>query len=187
VANFIHWTLNLIIQSASLHISIHFIHPVAANLAPAPQLAPPPSRASQIHTLTLYFPPFAPPPRTPQHSTTAVNFSCRSIPLGDAYAVTDFFAQGATFSDDECWISHLVPPPDNPISRASLLVTLTRYKRWSNFHHLGHLWPPGDATARDAIVTALHSASLMQPQLVAELHRLQQLATATEARLAAQP
>lgn len=66
--------------------------------------------------------------KLPDGSRTSV--SRRTIPLAGGYAVTDFFAQGMSFKE-ACWLMHLTPPPSGGLKRQSMLVSLTRYPRWT--------------------------------------------------------
>lgn len=105
-----------------------------------------------------------------------------TFPLGDAYCVTDYYAQGMSFRD-ACWLAHLTPPPDRgAMKRASLLVTHTRFRNWEALQLWAPLW--GSETERKQVIDRFHRCIQPKADLTAELSRLERLAIAT---LAAYP
>lgn len=110
------------------------------------------------------------------HGDTAhsIKFTRWGIPLGDAYAVSDYYCEGASFKDD-CWIADMMPPADGPFVRASVFVILSRFKSLNNFRALRRLWPKGDDIAKQRIVGIYQKTAIMSTQLRAELARLDEL------------
>ena len=107
----------------------------------------------------------------------------RGIPLGDGYAVTDYFVQGMTFGNNP-WLLHLVPPTDGrknddegTLTRASILVAMSRYPLWSKVRLLAPLWTNPQEKA--AVLDMFVKAATMGPDLIAFLERLRDLGAAT--------
>lgn len=91
-------------------------------------------------------------------------------PLSGAYAVTDYFCQGASFKD-ACWFVHLAPPPGK-FSRASVLVALTRFAAWSRIKSIAPLYDPDKPGDKENVVQRFINAARMEPSLARELQRL---------------
>lgn len=102
-------------------------------------------------------------------------------PLGDAYCVTDYFAEGMSFKD-ECWLAHLVKPDRGDMKRATLLVMMTRFRDWGKFMSWGRLWPE-DASEqeRDAVVGKYVKIATASAGFVREWRRLLGAAEHTQA------
>lgn len=111
----------------------------------------------------------------------AVDIHRTGLPLGNGYAVTDYFAQGMNFRND-CWLLHLTPPPTGAFDRASLLVMLTRYSSMDDVKLLTPLWPTGNAAARKRVIQSFYKASQMDVDLVHELARLKHASAQTRAK-----
>lgn len=92
--------------------------------------------------------------------------------LGDAYAVTDFFAQGLSFKE-QVWLIHINPPPDNFMKRPSLLVPISRHPRVSAIHMLAALWPENDEKEKEKTIKEIVKKARVSDDLAAELRRLQ--------------
>ncbi len=109
----------------------------------------------------------------------SVAFDRTTIPLGAGYAVTDYFAQGMSFKE-EYWLAHLTPPPGRArLQRSSVYVSLTRFARMSKFLALAPLWTEDDASARDDVISKFHDAAQVDPELVADVKRLEALSVET--------
>ena len=111
------------------------------------------------------------------------------IPLGDGYAVTDYFVQGMTFGLKP-WMIHLTPTPDHclgddegNLQRASVLVTLSRHPLWSKVRPLAPLWT--SLAEREAVINLFVQAASMGPDLVAFLARLEECGQRTHTKHAA--
>ncbi|EFJ47341.1 hypothetical protein VOLCADRAFT_92119 [Volvox carteri f. nagariensis] len=99
-----------------------------------------------------------------QGRETVLRVRCRNVPLGDAYAVTDFFVQGCSFKDD-CWTVDLCPPPTG-IKCACLFVILMRYK---SMDHIRLLHPLYNNTYEKAqVIKAFTKAATIHPDLDTE-------------------
>ncbi|EFJ47340.1 hypothetical protein VOLCADRAFT_92117 [Volvox carteri f. nagariensis] len=99
-----------------------------------------------------------------QGRETVLRVRCRNVPLGDAYAVTDFFVQGCSFKDD-CWTVDLCPPPTG-IKCACLFVILTRYKSMDHIRLLHPLY--NNAYEKAQVIKAFTKAATIHPDLDAE-------------------
>ena len=90
-----------------------------------------------------------------------------NMPLGDAYAVTDFFVQGYSFKN-ECWLLDLAIV-NNSILRSCLFVLLSLYRTWDDVK----LLRPLHRTAHEKalVLAAFCRAARMDPDLAAE-HQL---------------
>lgn len=119
------------------------------------------------------------------NTATSIKVQRRALPLGDAYAITDFFAQGLSFKHN-CWLAHLTPPPNGQLTRATLLVILTRFASWSMIRLLTKLWPDGDNKQRKKVINRYLTACQPDQQQAHDTQRLQQLATTTQATWRAQ-
>ncbi|PNH07742.1 hypothetical protein TSOC_005752 [Tetrabaena socialis] len=105
-----------------------------------------------------------------------------NIPLGDAYAVTDYYCQqGASFGED-CWIADLTPPPQG-LKRAAVLVILTRFKSLHHIRLLRPLYPANDTAACNQAIQAFKDATALDDDLRAEMQRLRECAAATREEL----
>lgn len=93
------------------------------------------------------------------------------FPLGDGFCVTDYYAQGQSFRS-ACWLAHLAKPDKGALQRASVLVTLTRFRDWDAVLPWAPLWPEGDADRRDKVIEAFHRVARPSDDLHAELERL---------------
>ena len=107
-----------------------------------------------------------------------LRFSREGIPLGDAYAVSDYFCEGTSFKD-ACWIADMTPPTDGPFMRASVFVILSRFKSLKNFRTLRRLWNIGDEQTKNKMVEMYHTAAQMGAPLREELDRIDTLADIT--------
>ena len=103
----------------------------------------------------------------------------RGFPLNPAYAVTDYFAEGMTFGNDDTWAIHMTLPPKSSINRASVLVNISRFRGWSHVNVLCPLWRPLDPLARKDVIKRFSNFLKMSDDLVTDLKRLAQLATHT--------
>jgi hypothetical protein len=110
--------------------------------------------------------------------TTTIQVRRRNVPLSDAYAVTDFFIQGASFKNDT-WVIDLCPPP-NGIKRACLFVILTRYKSLDHIRLLRPLYT--DAEQRRRVIQAFKKATKINDDLAAEARIQASMARATQDR-----
>ena len=119
-------------------------------------------------------------------SVRTLLFHREGIPLGNGYAVTDYFVQGMSFKSDP-WALHLNPPPTGKLTRASVVVPLTRYGSWDHVKLLQPLWPRGDAKARDRVIRRFHALLQSNDDFVAEMARLHELAAQTRARGVGEP
>jgi hypothetical protein len=111
---------------------------------------------------------------------SSISFKRWGLPLSGAYAVTDYFCQGASFKT-ACWFVHLTPPPGR-MARASVLVALTRFPSWSSIKLIAPLYNPAIPGDREQVVKRYMSAARMDPLLQRELQRLHTLADATTAK-----
>lgn len=109
---------------------------------------------------------------------TVVSIRRRGFSLDMANAVTDFFAQGVSFRGEPHML-HLNIPPDGHLSRANILVPVSRPSLFSQLHLLAPLWPDGDLAARSKVIMKVHSALKPNPHHVAEMDRLRELAKKT--------
>jgi hypothetical protein len=101
-----------------------------------------------------------------------------AFPLGDGFAVTDFYAQGQSFGR-EPWYAHLARPDTGGLKRASVLVTLTRFRDWDAVLPWAPLWPDGDQAARAAVIKSFCSAARPSEDLQADLQRMHDAEAAT--------
>ncbi|PNH09339.1 hypothetical protein TSOC_004038 [Tetrabaena socialis] len=103
--------------------------------------------------------------------TEPANVKRYNVPLGDAYAVTGYYCQGASFGED-CWIAHLTHP-----RKASSAPPLEHIRL------LRPLYPPNDPLALNQAVKAFTEATALDDDLRAEMKRLREGAAATRAEL----
>jgi len=111
-----------------------------------------------------------------------VTIKRHSVPLGDGYAVTDYYCQGPNFKLDP-WLSHVNPPPTGPLLRPSLFVVSSRYRQWDDVKLLAPLWvegEPGWQQQREAVITCFHNATVMSASLRKDLERLDAAANRTK-------
>lgn len=112
---------------------------------------------------------------------TKVHVHRLGLPLGDAYAVTDYFCQGMSFKED-LWLSHLVPPAVGKFERASPYVIITRHASMDRFHGLTPLWHT--TAERELVIDKFYQAARsIDPDLVREVARLDQMAVLTSRKL----
>lgn len=111
---------------------------------------------------------------------TNICFKRSGVPLSGAYAVTDYYCQGASFKND-CWFLHLTPPAQH-FSRASVLVALTRFASWSKVKSIAPVYDPRIKGSKDKVIRRFLSAAAMDPMLSSELARLRELTRKTEAK-----
>ena len=100
------------------------------------------------------------------------------MPLGDGFAVTDYYAQGMSFGD-ALWMAHLGVPDAGPMQRASVLVTLTRFRDWDRVLPWARLWPPGDLARRRVVIDAFVALAKGDPELRHEMARVRDLQRTT--------
>ena len=74
-------------------------------------------------------------------------FKRTGFPLAFGYAATDYFMQGASVGD-ATWLLHLRPPDTGKLSRASVLVCLTRFSDVKDIKLACPLWDP-DASPKE--------------------------------------
>lgn len=91
------------------------------------------------------------------------------FPLGDGFCVTDYYAQGQSFGLDP-WLAHLAKPDDGRLYRASVLVTLTRFRDWDAVLPWAPLWQTPQQ--RSSIIDAFQAVARPTPDLRADLQRL---------------
>ncbi len=120
---------------------------------------------------------------------TSVHIKRSGIPLGDGYAVTDYFVQGMTFGMKP-WMVHLTPTPDHclgdddgNLQRPGILVTLSRHPLWSRVRPIAPLWT--HAAERESVINTFANAATMGADLVAFLARLEQQGALTHMKFAA--
>ncbi len=108
------------------------------------------------------------------------------LPLGEGYAVTDYYCQGLSFRENY-WLAHFTPPSDGGgIKRASLFVIKSRFRAWSAVIPVAPLWDPhagNAASERDRVIDAFWQATRMsgvEVHLATELQRLRAAAAATQ-------
>ncbi len=112
---------------------------------------------------------------------TSVKVVRRGFPLESASAVTDYFAQGVSFRG-EPHLLHLNVPPNGKMTRANLLVPVSRPSLYSQLHLLAPLWPHGDLAARAKLIGKVHEALKPNRHLQMETARLQELAEETKSQ-----
>ena len=131
--------------------------------------------------------PYAPAgPGADAKPTYTLHFKRTGVPLGDAYAVTDYFAQGMSFGT-ACWLLDLVPPVDAAnrpmrLKRPSIFVMVSRFRAMTALRLLTPLW--ATAAEKAKVVQAFYNASAMTDDLKAEVRRLHAAAEATKASTA---
>lgn len=121
-------------------------------------------------------------PDAPTDGPQTYSVKRTSHPVGDGYAVTDYFVQGTSFKQER-WLLHM-NPPSRGFSRATLLVMLTRYRSLDDIFLVCPLWPAVDMQAREAVITKFHEAVRVDSDLLAEMKRLVQVDAATRAKYA---
>ena len=109
---------------------------------------------------------------------SSVQIQRRGFPLDLAYAVTDYWTQGMNFGRS-AWLLDLTPPPTGGLSRASVVVPLTRYRDWDEVRLLRPLWPPGDDRAARNALDRLWRALRPDRELHEEWARLAEVEHAT--------
>ena len=109
------------------------------------------------------------------------NVKRTAFPLGDAYAVTDYFCQGMSFGE-AIWLAQFMKPNTGNFSRASLYVLLSRFRDWDAVRPLSPLYKT--EAEKKAVVDAYCKAATLTPDLKAELARQRRLAKETLSRLA---
>ena len=87
-----------------------------------------------------------------------------AFPLADGFCVTDYYAQGQSFRDDT-WLAHLGIPDGGRFVRATVLVTLTRFRDWDAVLPWGPLWSEGNLEERERVIDAFHRAAYMPQPL----------------------
>ena len=70
------------------------------------------------------------------------------------------------------------------MTKANILVPLSRPSLWSRVKLLRPLWPPGDMVARAACIRKYRTALQPQPDFVKEMARLRALMAQTKTDLA---
>ena len=115
---------------------------------------------------------------------TGFYFKRTGSALSPAYALTDFCVQGASLGN-ATWLLHLTPPSDGKLSRAAVLVSITRFCDADAVKLLCPLWPE-DATEEEiaVVVKKFMAASAVKRELVDEMLRLKAAAEQTAADLA---
>ena len=97
------------------------------------------------------------------------------FPIGDGFAVTDYFAEGLSFGAAP-WYAYLAKPDRGRLQRASVLVTLTRFRDWDAVWVWAPLWRPGDEEERKRVVNSFAAAAKPSADLtVAEERTLRDL------------
>ena len=114
--------------------------------------------------------------------TATKNVRRVNVPLGDYYAVTDYFVQGRSFKE-ECWVVDLSVPPGG-LKRATMYVLLTRYKTLDHIRLLRPVSTTPDERKR--VIKQFLAATKLDPDLAAELRLLHRRATETRQRYAAE-
>eukprot|EP00198_Chlamydomonas_reinhardtii_P004324 XP_001693660.1 predicted protein [Chlamydomonas reinhardtii] len=117
----------------------------------------------------------------PVRGSGTIRVRRRNLPLGDAFAVTDFFVQGASFGDRR-WVVDLLPTPMPNgggicTSRACLFVVLTRYRSMDDVQLLRPLFT--NSLERDLVVKSFLQATQLPDDLAAEDRLLRRQARAT--------
>ncbi|KXZ41143.1 hypothetical protein GPECTOR_725g882 [Gonium pectorale] len=105
-----------------------------------------------------------------------------NVPLGDGYALTSYAVQGFSFRD-RCYVIDLTVPPHG-IQRATLFVLLTRYKDLDSVHLLRPLYRTNQEL--EQVVDKFMEASVLSPDLAAELRLQRAAAERTRERYAAE-
>ena len=82
---------------------------------------------------------------------------------------------------DESWLIDLTPPFDKShLTKANILVPLSRPSLWSRVKLLRPLWPAGDDAARGECINKFMSAMKPNADFIIEMKRLKDLAQATK-------
>ncbi|KXZ41459.1 hypothetical protein GPECTOR_454g356 [Gonium pectorale] len=100
------------------------------------------------------------------------------FPLDAAYAVTDYYVQGASLHG--FWLVHFGRPPTGGYHRASLYVIATRFRSLNDLHLLTPLW--NNAHEEQQLKLAFRKLAQRDPDLAAEWERLTALAATTAAQ-----
>jgi hypothetical protein len=74
-------------------------------------------------------------------------------------------------------------PPEGPVSRASMHVILSRFRRLSAVKLYVPLWLPGEIQKRMDVIRFYYKRCRLSPGERAEMERLHALAAATEVKL----
>lgn len=111
-----------------------------------------------------------------------IRFNRTGFPLDYGYAITDYFAQGLSFTEGRFY-SHLNIPAEGPLSAESMYVSTTRYRRWTDLYLLCPLWPPAThprhKEIRDWVIDRFFQATKRSESIRKEYTRLEELATDT--------
>ena len=121
-------------------------------------------------------------PFTITSADAKITITRSEIPITPAYAVTDYYIEGATISPTQRYLIHPDPPPDGHWNIASLYVMLTRYKSWDYVSLLKPLWSTDSQIERKQLIDTIYKKINNNKQLKeqrAELNRLALLATET--------
>jgi hypothetical protein len=113
---------------------------------------------------------------------SSLSYNIHGFRLNYHILFTDYSAQGMSFRPPTNWICHLNPPPTGRFQGKSIFVTLSRYVSYSSFQTLCSLWTPGDTTMKQDVINKFFKAMKKDPNLIAELLRLDQVAELTRQR-----
>jgi hypothetical protein len=107
------------------------------------------------------------------HDVSSFTFVRKGLPLYEAYVFTDFYAQGMSFGSSP--VLHMLRKPDNNrLTRANVLVVVSRFASMDALRGLGPLWR--DDVEKAAVVDAFLRATYADPTLDAALRRLDAIA-----------
>ena len=86
---------------------------------------------------------------------------------------TDYYTQGMSFLDEE-FLLHITPPPGGPMSKANILVPLSRPQTLDRVHLLTPFWDKNDSKAKAYAIDRVHKALKTNYHLKAEMKRLRE-------------
>ncbi|KXZ41229.1 hypothetical protein GPECTOR_631g733 [Gonium pectorale] len=115
---------------------------------------------------------------TPSASRQPTAVTRYGSPLDAAYAVTDYYVQGASLRG--FWLVHFGRPPTGGYHRATLYVIATRFRSLNDLHLLTPLW--NNAHEERQLKLAFRKLAQRDPDLAAEWERLTALAATTAAQ-----
>ncbi len=120
-----------------------------------------------------------------QGEVSTLNIKRYGLPVGSAYAVTDFFVEGANLRS-QWWALDLKPPPWGPhathVSGRSVYVCSSRFHEDDEVRLLRPLFDSNNEDERQHVIDQFTNAAVMNNDLIAEHRRLEQLAAQTRRR-----
>jgi hypothetical protein len=156
------------------------VQPDGVNRYDPPTMASVPDKCIPMHCVTASFRVQLPKER--HLPSQCIGIKRTGLMLEATEVNTDYFSQGMSFEKDKPYLLHLTLPPKEKITKANILVPISRPRSLDQLHLLTPLWTT--VTERHIVIDRVYAAFKPSEDFLTEYKRFAELSKETEDKFA---